>query len=227
MATVEIDIWSDLHCPWAFIAAHRLREARDRRDLDVVLVPRAWPLEWVNGRGTPRDIVTTETAALASHEPDLFNAFSADSWPSTFLPGFELVAAARRAHGVRAAEDVDYAIRLAFFRDGVDVSVLAGLQQALELAQQSNPGIDSERIVDTWMNTAVRTDVAADYQLSKSLPIQGSPQVFWPDGSTTHNPGMTDHHWTNGLVRIGRTDPEEAGRLLAAHVNGPAAPSVG
>jgi hypothetical protein len=177
----------------------------------------------VNGHGTPRDIVTTETAALASHEPDLFSAFTGGSWPSTFLPAFELVAAARRSAGTRAAEDVDYAIRLAFFRDGVDVSVLAGLRRALELAEQSHPGIDGEHILGLWMNGATRADVDADYILSRSLPIQGSPQVFWPDGSTTHNPGMTDHHWTNGLVRIGRTDPEEPGRLLAAHVHGPCA----
>ena len=86
MASVTVDIWSDIHCPWALIAVHRLRTARDRYGLDVVFVPRAWPLEWVNGRGTPRAIVTTETAALAGHEPELFNAYRNDSWPSTFLP---------------------------------------------------------------------------------------------------------------------------------------------
>ncbi|MFC0438879.1 hypothetical protein [Kutzneria buriramensis] len=43
-----------------------------------------------------------------------------------------------------------------------------------------------------------------------------SPQVFWPDGSTTHNPGMTDRHWSGGLVRVGHTDPGEAERLLLA-----------
>src|SRR6185369_9718649 len=106
VASVMVDIWSDIHCPWALIAVHRLRTARDRLGLDDVFVPRAWPLEWVNGRGTPRGIVTTETAALAGHEPELFNAYRTDSWPSTFLPAFELVAAARRLHGVRAAEDV-------------------------------------------------------------------------------------------------------------------------
>ena len=68
-------------------------------------MPRAWPLEWVNRHGTPRDIVVTKTAALAGHEPALFNAYTADSWPSTFLPAFELVvAAARQVHGLRAAE---------------------------------------------------------------------------------------------------------------------------
>ncbi|HEY6795098.1 MAG TPA: hypothetical protein VI248_10500 [Kineosporiaceae bacterium] len=222
MTSVEIDIWSDLHCPWALITVHRLRVARERLGLEVVLVPRAWPLEWVNGRGTPHEIVTTETAALASHEPDLFNAFAGDSWPSTFLPAFELVAAARHAQGVRAAEEVDYALRLAFFRDGVDVSIQAGLQRALDLAHDLDPGIDPQRIHDTWMTTPTRADVAEDYRLSRTLPIQGSPQIFWPDGSTTHNPGMTDHQWVNGLVRIGHTDPAEPGRLLAAHVHGSA-----
>jgi hypothetical protein len=101
-----VDVWSDIHCPWALIAVHRLRTARAKHCLDVVFAPRAWPLEWINGRGTPRDIVTTETAVLASHEPALFNGYTAESWPSTFLPAFELVAAARRVHGIRVAEDV-------------------------------------------------------------------------------------------------------------------------
>src|SRR5689334_23517716 len=104
-STGIVHVWSDIHCPWAFVAVHRLRAARAKHRLDVVFTPRAWPLEWVNGRGTPRDIVTTETAALAGHEPELFNAYTAESWPSTFLPAFELVAAANVVHGSRAAED--------------------------------------------------------------------------------------------------------------------------
>jgi len=214
VASVMVDIWSDIHCPWALIAVHRLRAARDRHGLDVVFVPRAWPLEWVNGRGTPRGIVTTETAALAGHEPELFNAYRTDSWPSTFLPAFELVAAARRLHGVRAAEDVDYALRLAFFRDAIDVSIQAGLRQALARATAANADIDQDAVLDLWRHSNPRADVAHAFAESEKLPIEGSPQIFWPDGSTTHNPGMTDHHWSGELVRIGQTRPDEAARLL-------------
>ncbi len=92
----RVEIWSDIHCPWALVAIHRLRQARARLGAEVVFIPRAWPLEWVNGRGTPLDIVSVEVAALASHEPDLFNRYRGSSWPSTFLPAFELVAAAGR-----------------------------------------------------------------------------------------------------------------------------------
>jgi predicted DsbA family dithiol-disulfide isomerase len=222
MATVSIDIWSDLHCPWALVAVHRLRTAREEHGLDVVFAPRAWPLEWVNGHGTPKRIVTTETAALASHEPQLFNAYTADSWPSTFLPAFELVAASQRTHGLRAGEDVDYALRLAFFRDSTDVSVLAGLHHALTLAHELNPEVEPQHILDTWMQTNTRSDVAEDYRISQSLPIQGSPQIFWPDGSTTHNPGMTRHHWSGDLVRIRHTEPDEPLRLLLAQIPAPA-----
>jgi hypothetical protein len=218
MSSTTIDIWSDIHCPWAYVTVHRLRAARDKHRLDVVFAPRAWPLEWVNRRGTPRSIVVTETAALASHEPSLFNGYDNDSWPSTFLPAFELVATTRRIYGTRAAEDVDYALRVAFFRNCVDVSIEAGLQAALVTAVALGAVIDPSRVIDEWLRTNPRADVADDYRISKTVAIQGSPQVIWPDGSTTHNPGMTDHHWTGGLVRIGSTDKTAAERMLLEHV---------
>jgi 2-hydroxychromene-2-carboxylate isomerase len=219
VGSLTVDIWSDIHCPWALIAVHRLRRARARHGLDVVLVPRAWPLEWVNGRGTPRSIVTTEAAALAGHEPELFNAYVNDSWPSTFLPAFELVAATRRLHGVRAAEAVDYALRLAFFRDAIDVSIQAGLSEALVGAAATHPEIDVDAVLHHWRHSNPRDDVAQDFVESETLPIEGSPQIFWPDGSTTHNPGMTDHYWSGELVRIGATDPDEPERLLLEHAS--------
>lgn len=213
-----IEIWSDIHCPWALTAVHRLRQARARLGAEIPLTPRAWPLEWVNERGTPRNIVTAETAVLAGHEPDLFNAYANESWPSTFLPAFELVAAARRSQGPAGAEDVDYALRLAFFRDSVDVSIAAGLRRALGIASSLNGGIDVDAVMTTWTDFPVRADVAADFRHSRQLPIQGSPQIFWPDGSTTHNPGMTDHYWRGDLVRINSADPAEPERLLRKFV---------
>ena len=221
---LRIEIWSDLHCPWALIAVHRLRQARARLGAEVSLVPRAWPLEWVNDHGTPRDIVTAETAVLASHEPELFNAYASSSWPSAFLPAFELAAAARRCQGPAIAEDVDYAIRLAFFRDSVDVSVAAGLRHALEIAASLDGEVNAEAIMDTWTNFPVRADVMADFLEGQQLPIQGSPQIFWPDGSTTHNPGMTDHYWRGGLMRIRSADPGEPERLLRKFVGPPGQP---
>jgi predicted DsbA family dithiol-disulfide isomerase len=214
--TASVTIWSDIHCPWATVAVHRLRAARDEHGLDVVLDQRAWPLELVNGSGTPRHIVPEETAVLANHEPEIFGRFSGDSWPSTFLPAFELVAAARRCHGLRAAEDVDYQLRLAFFRESVDVSIRAGLERALHDAAHAATDLselDTDEVLAEWDRGTVRADVLDDYRRSLDLPIQGSPQIFWPDGSTTHNPGMP-HEWVRGIPRLGSTDPQAPGRLL-------------
>lgn len=216
-----VTIYSDIHCPWASVAVHRLRAARERHGLDVTFDQRAWPLEWVNGSGTPRHIVEPETAVLAQHAEELFSRFRGGSWPSTFLPAFEAVAAARRVLGVRAAEDVDYALRVAFFRDSADLSVRASLAEAVaaggEHAAKRGDAFDGEAVMTVWDSEAVRADVVADWERSKQLPIQGSPQIFWPDGSTTHNPGMTDHEWVRGIPRLRSSDPEEPERLLLAH----------
>ncbi|MFZ5851244.1 MAG: DsbA family oxidoreductase [Actinomycetota bacterium] len=211
---VLVTVWSDIHCPWATVTVHRLRAAREARGLDVRFDPRPWPLELVNRQGTPRAIVTTEAAVLANHEPDLFSAYRNASWPSTFLPAFELVAAARRLYGVPGAEEVDWALRRAFFRHGVDVSVAAGLARALELVSPT-PGFDAEEVLRVWRSEPVRADVFADYERSARLPIQGSPQVFWPDGSTVHNPGLTEHTWVRGIPRVHVDDRQLPGRLLA------------
>lgn len=216
--TTTVTIWSDVHCPWAAVTVHRLRAARDASGTDVVFDQRPWPLELVNGQGTPRHILANEVPVLASQEEDLFSAYRGESWPSTFLPAFELIAATRRVHGLRAAEDVDYHLRRAFFRHSVDVGIRAGLEHALEDAATANAGIDAGEVLRVWETEPVRADVIADYRRSHDLPIQGSPQVFWPDGTTTHNPGMTDHEWVRGIPRLRSADAEAPARLLAEKV---------
>jgi predicted DsbA family dithiol-disulfide isomerase len=211
--TATVTIYSDIHCPWATLTVHRLRRARDANGLDVVFDPRAWPLELVNSHGTPRDTVETETAVLAQHEEELFSRFRGDSWPSSFMPAFETVAAARRALGVPAAEDVDYALRLAFFRDSADLSVRSAIAEAVQAS-----GVDAEAVMKVWDREPVRADVLDDYARSAELPIQGSPQIFWPGGETTHNPGMTDHEWVRGIPRLRSVDGDAVERLLLKHI---------
>jgi predicted DsbA family dithiol-disulfide isomerase len=208
-----VTIWSDLHCPWSYVAIHRLRAARDAMGLDVVLDQRPWPLEWVNEEGTPRATVETEALVLAAHEPDLFARFDGASWPSTFLPAFELVAAARRALGAEAAEQVDYAVRRRFFRSAADVS----LRHVLEQAARDAVGVRADAVMAAWTSQAVRADVARDFERSTQLGVEGSPHVIWPDGSSTLNPGISGITWTRGIPAIGADDPQEPARLLREH----------
>lgn len=213
---VVVEIWSDLHCPWASTVVHRLIRARDRLGLDVVFDPRPWPLEFVNDRGTPRVTVESEMALLANHEPELFSRFgfwadkpSRVAWPSTFLPAFELVAAARRVGGAQAAERVDHSVRLQFFAEGRDVSIRSELERAARAAD-----VDADAVLRTWDIQNVRADVLADWERSKGLSIQGSPQIFWPDGTSSHNPGIVNLRFERGLPRFDRDEPEAIERLL-------------
>ena len=107
-----------------------------------------------------------------------------------------------------------YHLRLAFFRDSVDLSIRAGLERALEAAAGTNAALDADEVLAIWDSEPVRADVLDDYRHSKDLPMQGSPQIFWPDGPTTHNPGMTDHEWVRGIPRIRSTDSDAPARLL-------------
>jgi predicted DsbA family dithiol-disulfide isomerase len=125
----RVEVWSDIRCPWALVALHRLRQARARLGAEVVFVPRAWP--------------------------------------------------------------------------------------PLDLAREYDPGCDADAVLSTWRTQGVRSDVARDFQESQGMAIQGSPQILFPDGTSAHNPGMTDHNWRGGLVRINSTDPGEPGRLLS------------
>jgi hypothetical protein len=63
------------------------------------------------------------------------------------------------------------------------------------------------------MRTNPRADVDDDFQISKPLQSR-QPADHVARRIDTHNPGMTDHHWTGGLVRIGNTDNDVADRLL-------------
>jgi hypothetical protein len=156
----------------------------------------------------------TEIAVLAQHEPSMYASYAGDSWPSTFMPAFELVAAARRVHGDKGAEEVDYALRRAFLRKGIDVSISSGLREALDLAVSGGVQIDVETVLKVWGSEPVRADVLADYERSKDLPIQGSPQIFLADGSTEHNPGLSDHVWRGGIPRLLSDDKDAPRRLL-------------
>jgi hypothetical protein len=195
------------------VAIHRLRKARDQVGIDVVFDPRPWPLELINERGVPYHIVMAEASLLASQEPSLFSALREHCRPSTMMPAFELVAAAREVQGTRFAEAVDYGLRVAFFRDSVDISIRSGLDEALSVTARICPEIEADEILEVWESGRVRADVLHDFHRSLELSIQGSPQIFWPDGSTTHNPGM-DYRMLRGLPRLEKADADAPRRLL-------------
>ena len=82
-----LTVFSDLHCPWAYVFTIRLRRARAAVDQPPVAW-RCWPLELVNERGTP-GALSPEIPVLTQLEPDHFAPPKRETWPSTLLPAME------------------------------------------------------------------------------------------------------------------------------------------
>ena len=64
-----LTVFSDLHCPWAYVFTIRMRRARAAVGRPPVAW-RCWPLELVNDRGTPWETVSQEVPVLTQLEPD-------------------------------------------------------------------------------------------------------------------------------------------------------------
>ena len=83
-----LTVFSDLHCPWAYVFSIRLRRARTGVDQPPVAW-RCWPLELVNERGTPWTTLSQEVPVLTQLEPDHFAPPRRETWPSTMMPAME------------------------------------------------------------------------------------------------------------------------------------------
>ncbi|MGH3999100.1 MAG: DsbA family oxidoreductase, partial [Pseudonocardiaceae bacterium] len=121
-----IVIFSDIWCSFAHIAVHRLHATRQRLGLRarVEFDHRAFPLELLNDAPSPRSGTDSEVGRMASHEPDAgWQLWQAQDWlyPSTTLPALEAIQAAKE-QGARAAEELDLALRRAFWAESRCIS---------------------------------------------------------------------------------------------------------
>jgi len=173
-----VEVFADVVCPFTHVGLQRLvaRRAELARDKPMLLV-RAWPLELVNGRPLPPDVVAEEVAELQSSvAPDLFVGFEPAHFPATSLPALALAAHARR-HGPSVGERCSLALRHALFEEGRDIS------DSEELARiASECGIDGARGED-------HAAVLADLERGRSLGVVGSPH-FFVDGVGLFCPGL-------------------------------------
>lgn len=215
-----IVLFSDIGCPWASLAVHRLRRRRAERGLDgqVVIDHRAFPLELFNEQLTPKTIVDSEVAVLGSHEPSLrWRPWQRKErqYPSTTLLPMEAVQAAKAEDvgGLQASEDLDAALRHAWYAESRSIHLWAEL---LAVARSCD-SVDAAALEARLRRGEGRAEVFDQWQQAKDLPAQGSPHLFLPDGFDVHNPGMTwtwTHEQFQGMPRIEADDPTIYDTLL-------------
>jgi predicted DsbA family dithiol-disulfide isomerase len=189
-----IEVWSDIACPWASLAVHRLFRTRARLGLDdeVRLNHRAFPLELHNGRPTPRRILDAEVPVLGSHEPELgWTGWSGapENWPGTVLIALEAVQAAKAeaVGGLAASEQLDHALRAAFYVDHRPIGLLT---EVLAVAGEC-ASLDAAALEQALGRGSGRAEVVRDWRHAEARGVKGSPHLFLPDGTDLHNPGIT------------------------------------
>jgi predicted DsbA family dithiol-disulfide isomerase len=203
-----LTVFSDLHCPWAYVFSIRLRRARAGVG-EPPVAWRCWPLELVNQRGTPWQTLSQEIPVLTQLEPDHFAAPRRETWPSTMLPAMEALKVAGELGGPEAADHFDQAARRAFFLDRRDLSLRPTLA---DLAAES--GLDRTRFLDAFDGGGHRRSVVADWQEGRRRGVQGSPQVFLPDGTAHFNPGIGKIDWVRGIPVPSEVDESAIAKLL-------------
>lgn len=213
-----IAVFSDLNCSFAHLGVHRLHETRTRLGLTGKLWfdHRAFPLELFNREVNQRPGVDSEIAVVGALEPHAgWRLWQGPDWtyPVTMLPPLEAVQAAK-SQGWQASEDLDRALRRAFWADGqcislrhviLDVATTTGTVDAAELATD----LDSGR---------ARSAVMAQFAAAENDQVNCSPHIFLSDGTNAANPGV-DVEWVNGgfgtgFPVIGKDDPTAYEPLL-------------
>jgi hypothetical protein len=150
----------------------------------------------VNGRATPKPTLDAEIPVASRLVNRVFRSWSGalHEWPVTTLLALEAV----RAAGEKA-EDLDRALRRAFFHDSRCISL-----RSVVLDVANGVGADVEAALD---DGRCRRAVIDDLALARSSSVKGSPHAFLPDGSDVHNPGI-ELHWDAGKPVIDGDDPK-------------------
>jgi predicted DsbA family dithiol-disulfide isomerase len=209
-----IIVYGDIACPWSHLAVHRLWTTRERLGLQdrVLLDPRAFPLELFNERATPKASLDAELPVAGGLDPSAgWHTWDRAIWeyPGTTLLALEAVQAAKRQSRA-AAEQLDRALRTAFFRDRRNISLRHEIARAAEAADR----VDHALLLEDLDSGTARRTVMDQKAAAEDGRVKGSPHLFLPDGSDVHNPGI-ELHWEEGRFPvIDKDDPSIYEELL-------------
>lgn len=203
-------VFSDIGCPWAHLAVHRLHTTRARLGLDdqVRFTHRPFPLEVVNSQPTPKHILDAEVPVVGALDPEAgWKVWAAptSTWPVSTLPALEAVQAAEEQSPL-AAEQLDRALRRALFAEHRCITMLHEIVAVAETCS----AVDAGELQAALWDGRARQRIAASLEQAKAEQVQGSPHLFLADGLDVHNPGI-EKHWVHepgtGFPVVDSDDP--------------------
>lgn len=218
-------VYSDVLCPWATVVVLRLSEARARAGMvdELPITHRALPLELLLERPVARRVVDAEIPLCAALTPEFGWSLwqgRPDEYPVTSLLAAEAIQAAA-AQSTRAAEQLDLALRRAFFAGSRCIS----MRHEILSAAAACPDVDVDRLAGDLDTGTFRAAVTADFRAARADGIPCSGTVVLPDGTAVCNPG-TATAWIGGRMPRGTPvlvadDPSEYDRLVTSALPAP------
>lgn len=189
-APISLAMYADLACPYAYVTAYRLRKLCDEYRGTIVIAHKSLALEYVNREPTPKPVLELELPVLVQEEPGIpYQPWQRpeSEWPVTMWPAFEAVKCAER-QSLALADDLDWAIRVAFFAQSRCISMRHVL---FELAQQV--GADMERFAADFDHGITKYQVLQEAQEGwVRLRVAGSPTFVLPSGKQVSNVGLPE-----------------------------------
>jgi predicted DsbA family dithiol-disulfide isomerase len=217
-------VFSDIVCPWATVIVLRLHAARARAgaEEELAIVHRALPLELLLERPIARRVADAEIPLCASLTPDFGWSLwqgRPEEYPVTSLLALEAVQAAADQSS-RAAEELDLALRRAFFAESRCIS----MRHEVLIAARTSPSVDVDRIADALDTGTYRAAVTDDFAAARAAGVPCSGTVVLPDGTMLCNPGTTTG-WIGGRMPRGTPvllsdDPAVYDRIVTAALAG-------
>jgi predicted DsbA family dithiol-disulfide isomerase len=205
MSLPMIEIYSDIHCPWTYLAIFRLRLVWPEYAGHVSLLWRSLSLEYINRQGAPKPLLGVELDLIRTIEPRLpIQRWPRPDWqwPVTFWPAFEALACAQ-AQSHDAAYALSWALRQAFFAEGRSPALRHELLVITE-GVAAEAGLDLARFEEDWDSGRYKASVIADSRRGwHTLKVGGSPTFVLPNGRQISNPaaGDADIDEQRGVVR--------------------------
>jgi predicted DsbA family dithiol-disulfide isomerase len=192
VAPGQIVVFTDVMCGWATVALHHLYRARKEAGLDdrITVDHRLFLLEDVNEMALNSVTIEGEKPVVGQLVEELvFKPWQRhpSEFPVTSLLANEAVQAAKE-QSPRAAEELDMALRLAFWRDSRCVSMR---HEILDVASGC-AAVDAGALADALDDGRARGPMMRTYRAHRD-DVQGSPHFFFADGYDVHNPGVEMH----------------------------------
>jgi predicted DsbA family dithiol-disulfide isomerase len=183
----SVVIYSDVSCAFAHLCVHQFLKARERANADVRIVHRPFVLEEVNEFPIPKHFLDSEVPQIAPHDIEAgWKVWSQlpERWPVSTLLAMEAVRAAE-AQSPQAHEQLDRALRIAFFRDHRCIT----LRHVILSVACEVPEVHVDTLAAALDDGSARSALMQDARDAIGF-VQGSPQFFLPDGSDVHAPGI-------------------------------------